>query len=318
MTTTALPHLPLFPAFAGTGNPALLAALEALPDYAEHEAAKTRVSTAMGDATTALMTATRAHLALVQRVTDTARADRPIPRGLPQQASETAAALTAAQALVNVLRDADQQVSQGRDQILATAPDVLLSDLSDQLEVILDEARRLGIESVSTAQEAIDAGLVEQWQRYLALTSRHSEIRSAQTLVTGHLVGGDLASQHLSTFGQVRNYAELFPAWHARAAGAPVRTLNGEPVYDSPPWDEESPDGLWSYAVRHPEVDLWVPTGRQMRDAYTNAATDVRYLENAQAREEQALPLTADERDRLERHTLLLEHQYLNKNGALR
>lgn len=317
MTTTALPHLPLFPAFAGTGNPALLAALEALPDYAEHEAAKTRVSSAMGEATTALMTVIQAHLSLVQRVTDTARADRPIPKGLPQQASDTAAALTAAQALVNVLREADQQLSQGRDQILTTAPDALLSDLSDQLEVILNEARQLGIESVSTAQEAIDAGLVEQWQRYLTLTSRHSEIRSAQTSVVVHLLRSDLASQHRSTFGQVRNYAELFPAWHARAVGRPVRTLNGEPVYDSPPWDEESPDGLWSYAVRHPEADLWVPTGRQLRDAHTSAATDARDLENAQAREEHGLPLTADERDRLERHTLL-EHQYLNKNGALR
>ncbi len=317
MTTTALPHLPMFPAFAGTGNKALIAALEALPDYTAHEAAKTRVSTAMGEATSALMTATQAHLALVQRVTDTARADRPIPKGLPQQANETAAALTAAQAFVNVLREADQQLSQGRDQILTTAPDALLSDLSDQLEVILNEARQLGVESVSTAQEAIDAGLVEQWQRYLTLTVRHREIRAAQALVTGHLVGGDMASQHLSTFGQARNYADLFPKWYARAHGHSTSTLNGEPVYDSPPWSEGQAEGLWSYAVQHDDVDLWVPTARQLSAAVAIATTEARAAENAQAREDQGLPLTPDERARLDRRRHL-ERQYLNHEGVMR
>ncbi len=317
MTTTALPHLPLFPAFAGTRNPPLIAALEALPDYDEHETAKARIAAAMTAATGTLMTATQGQLSLVQKVIDTARADKPLPQAFAAQAAKTGADLTEARAVIDVLREADQQLLAGRNQILTAAPDALLRHLCQQLEDILDEARSLELDGVSSPQGAIDAGKVDQWQRYLVLTVEHAEIRSAQGMVTAHLVGGDMASQHLSTFGQVRNYSELFPAWHARATDRPVRTLNGEPVYDSPPWDEESPDGLWSYAVRHPEVDLWVPTARQLRDAYTNAATDARYLENAQAQEEQALPLTADQRDRLARQTLL-EHQYLNKDGALR
>ncbi len=60
MTTNTLPHLTLFPAFAGSNNSALVAALQALPEYDEHNAAKHRIAEALSVASPDLLTAVQA------------------------------------------------------------------------------------------------------------------------------------------------------------------------------------------------------------------------------------------------------------------
>ena len=318
MTTAPLPHLPLFPAFAGSSNPALLAALASLPDYDQHETASETLGEAKIKASTDLLTATRARLTLVEQVAATARAGKPISEALTRRAAQVVTGLAEAAALVTILQEADQQLATGRDQILSAAPAALMRHLDGQLQAALAEARGLGLGAVSDAQHAIDAGMVEAWQRYLSLTGIHAVIRSAQQLVTAHLAGNNgLMAQHLHTFGAVRNYADVFPQWYDHQRRVALGTVNGEPIYATPPWSETDPAGLWRYAVQHFHVELWVPTAAELQAAYTEAVTEARQLDTARDRQDQGANLTPDERDQLTRHHLL-EQQHLNPQGALR
>ncbi len=53
-----------------------------------------------------------------------------------------------------------------------------------------------------------------------------------------------------------------------------------------------------------------MPAPAELQNAYSEAVTDARLLEQAQEREYQSQPLTPDEKQRLERRWLL-ERQYL-------
>ena len=309
MTIAPLVHLPLFPSFAGTTNPALVAALEALPDYGAHDAAKRRITEALSVASPSLLSAVQARQALVQDVADSARADKPQPADLGKRAAKAADAIAHAREAVALLQDADKLLSEGRDRILSGAPAALLSHLDGQLHAALVEARACGLGGITTADAAIDAGKVDAWKTVTRLTGTTSQIRAAQQLVVAQLLSGSELHQHLTTFGQVRNYADLFPGWFDRQRGRVLSTLNGEPEFASPPWDE---DGCWMYAVAHHEVDLWVPTPAQLRDAYDAARADAQRAEALEEAELLGQPLTPDQSEWMQKRSIL-EHQYLTR-----
>jgi len=311
MTTTALPHLSLFPALEGVSNPALAPALRSLPDYDQNQAGKQRIATELQSANAALLAAVHDRMEVVHQAVATAQADKPQPRALPRQAAKSAAALAEARELVAVLQEADKLLAEGRDRLLTTAPDALLRHLGGQLQAALAEARACGLdESVATADEAIDAGQVDAWKTVTRLAAVASDIRAAQRLVWAHLVRGSDLQQHLDSFGQVRNYVDLFPEWLGRQRGKAISTFNGEPVYPTPPWDENTLDDLWAYAVRHHEVDLWVPTPAELRDTYAQAHADVLRVEALEDAEAAGQPLTPDQKQwRASRNQLMRLHE---------
>jgi len=308
---TTLPHLPLFPSFAGT-NPALLSALEALPEHAVHDAAKRRITEALSVASPSLLSAVQARQALVQEVADTARADKSQPADLGKRAARAADAVTHAREAVTVMQEADKLVSEDRDRILSGAPAALMGHLDGQLQAALTEARACGLGGITTADAAIDAGKVDAWKTVTRLTGTAAEIRAAQQLVSATLLSGSELHQHLATFGQVRNYGELFPGWFDRQRGRALSTLNGEPEYAAPPWNEDEPAGLWMYAVAHHEVDLWVPTPAQLRDAYAAARADALRTEALEEAERLGQPLTPEQSEWMQKRSIL-EHQYLTR-----
>ncbi len=309
MTTSTLPHLSLFPAFAGNRNPALAAALRALPDFVAQEDGKRRIAEALSVTTPGLLKAVQHRQALVAQVADTARADKPQPSDLAKQAARAADAIAQTREAVTVLQDADKLLSEGRDHILAGAPAALLSHLDGQLQDTLAKARSLDLDGATTAQAAIDAEKVTGWQGYLTLTATYQEIRSAQAQVAGHLVRSDLMAQHMHTFAAIENYAEVFAGWFDLQRGRVLSTLNGEPEYATPPWDVNDPNGVWAYAVRREDVRLWVPTGEQLRDAYAAARADALRAEALEEAERLGQPLTPDEREWMQKR-LILERQY--------
>ncbi len=256
MTSTPLAHLSMFPACKGTSNAPLAAALEALPTYREHEVAKVRVATALQAATAELLKATQARLTQIQRVADTAKADQDQPADLAASAVKSSQAVSQAAALVTVLQEADKLLAAGRDQILSSASAGLAEHLDAQLQDVLQQARALDMGGATNAQEALDAGTGDAWQTHVKLTAAAADIRAAQRLVFAHLSRGSPLHQHLDTFGQVRNYASMFPGWFDRQRRTPIAVVNGEPRYPSPPWSEEDPTGIWAFAVRHSEAEL--------------------------------------------------------------
>lgn len=309
MTTTPLPHLSLFPVFVGLNNQALDAALEALPDYRQQEVAEARIATALQAAMGDLLKATQARLAHVRTVVDTAKADKDQPANLAAQAAKGAQAVNEAREAVAILQEAARILASGRDNILSMAASALAGHLNGQLQGALHSARALELGGATDAQGALDAGTGAEWQSYVKLSATAAEIREAQRLVATHLSRGS-GGQHLDTFGAVRNYGVLFPAWFDRQRRKPISSFNGEPIFPSPPWAEDDPSGLWAYAVQHHEVDLWVPSQAQVDAAYSKALADARLLAQAEERDYQNQPLTADEKQRLQLHRIL-ERQHL-------
>ncbi len=312
MTTSTLPHLSLFPAFAGNRNPALAAALRALPDFVAQEDGKRRIAEALSVTTPGLLKAVQDRQALVAQVADTARADKPQPSDLAKQAARAADAIAQTREAVTVLLDADKMSSEAHDRVLTGAPASLMEHLDGQLQAALAEARACGLGHITTADEAIDAGKVDAWKAVTRLTATASDIWAAQQLVVAHLLSGSELHQHLATFGQVRNYADLFPGWFDWQRGRVLSTLNGEPEYATPPWDVDDPNGLWMYAVAHHEVELWVPTPAQLRDAYAAARADALRLKALEEAERLSQPLTPDQREWMQKRALL-ERQFLTR-----
>lgn len=312
MTTVPLAHLSMFPAFAGLSNPALAAALEALPAYREHEAAKVRIATALQAASGDLLTATQARLAHVQQVADVAKADKPQPADFATRAAKSAAAVTEAREAVALVQEADRLLAAERDSILSAAPAALSEHLDGQLQDVLQRARGLDLRGATAAQEALDAGTGQAWQEYVKLTAAAADIRAAQRIIHAHLSHASDTAGHLTTFGAVRNYTTLFPRWFDRQRNKPVGVVNGDPVYPAPPWPEDDPAGVWAYAVRHHEVDLWVPTPAQLRDAYTEARAEALRAAALEDRKNAGLNLTPEQR-RWEENRALLERQYLTR-----
>ena len=126
MTTTLLPHLQLFPAFAGTSNAALRAALKALPDYDEHEAGKRNIAASLAQANAELLKAAHVRIALVQQVAGIARADKSQPSDLTRKAVQSAEAVAHARETATLLQEAERTIAQDRDQVLLAAPTVLM------------------------------------------------------------------------------------------------------------------------------------------------------------------------------------------------
>lgn len=306
MTATPMPHMPLFPAFTARSNAALSAAVDDLDGYAEAEAGRQGIADALAAASSDLLAASQARMALVDALAATAAAGKQIRNDLPTKAAKTAAAIASARETVIVLQEADRQLAESREVVLTAAPSRLMRHLHGQLEATLNEARALGLDRVHDAEDAIASAKTDQWQRYGVLTADHREIRAAQRQVSAELRGGDREyAQHYGGFADVANYAAVFPQWYDRQRRQPASTFNGEAVFDTPPWDENAPDGLWSYAVRHHNVELWVPDPEQLQAAHKAALTEAKQLEAVRQAEEDGRRLTADERNRLDEHRRL-------------
>lgn len=295
-------NIPRFPAFTGLGNDALIGALNDLVGFNEAQTGLCTIAHQLAKARADLLAATESRAQLVQRVADSTRAGKRVSAGFAGQAREVESAVHAAGAVLAVLGEVEDVVAQDRDQVLDSAPATLLEHLDLQLTEALTEARSLGLGTVDGAQEAIDAGLVDAWQRFVGLSDVHDQIRSAQRLVAMHLVSDHNFTQLLDTFGAVRNFADLFPAWYDRQRMVTVVDSIGDAMLATPPWPEgDGLSGLWRYAVEHSEAELWVPTPAELHNVHDAALADARVVEDLRARDEAGLRLTDEERAWLDR-----------------
>lgn len=303
--STTLTHLSAFPGFTALGNEALAAALDALPGYEATVTARAALETATAAADTALSDARVDRDRLVERVAESMR-DGSTPAGVPRDALKATTALAQAQATRDLLSEVSNRLSTERDQRLTTAPDTLLRHLHGQLRDVVTEARDLDLAGATDADEAIAAGVVAAWQGFLALRSHYFVIRDAQRTVVGRFVTDHTITAHLDTFGALRNYADLFPRWLDAVRRVPERIVNGDAITYAPSWPTD-PAAFFLHAVTHPDLDLWVPTARDLQDAYKGAHAAALRADAARQDDE---PQT-DEQARNERRRRELERQYL-------
>ncbi len=161
MTATPMPHMPLFPAFTARRNAALSAAVDDLDGYAEAEAGRQGIADALAAASSDLLAASQARMALVDALAATAAAGKQIRNDLPTKAAKTAAAIASARETVIVLQEADRQLAESREVVLTAAPSRLMRHLHGQLEATLNEARALGLDRVHDAEDAIASAKTE-------------------------------------------------------------------------------------------------------------------------------------------------------------
>lgn len=303
-TPTALPSVL---ADFGAGNATLVAAVEAVPGYAAHAAAKAALTPRVQAAAADLAAAQAARADLARDTADALLAGAALPADVPKRAAACHDALTRAEATVTLLKSVTSHLTEQSDAILRGAPSALLDHLNGQLQAAVMEARALDLAAATDAEEAIEVGSTEAWSRFATLRATALYIREAQRTVMTRLVDSDLA-QHLDTFGAVRNYAALFPRWFENQQRIPASTLNGEPVPFAPPWPTDPPS-FWLYAATHPDLDAWVPTPDQLREAVAAATTEARQNRAAKEAEEDSRA-TPEQRARL-RSRAYLERMYL-------
>lgn len=196
---------------------------------------------------------------------------------------------------------ANDAITQARNELnrqleaaLIDQWDVILGKLHVELEEIVAEASsiRRGTH-LDNADAAIAAGRVDEYQRWQALLSRHSNIRATQSQL---LQADDEHFENPESFREVafiRDVEEAFEHWPEWR-----RTGYLENIHDArdrktltPPWpldpasnpkrlrstDAGAPEFL-TWALEH-DVTLWVPTRAELADELDRVARLVRPAE---------------------------------------
>ena len=251
-------------------TPPLKAALSMLEGYDEHEAALTRCSAALAPAVVARDAASRTKEGLGQAVLEQLLTDDAKPADLLKSVTALAshADLAQAERVVAVLDKAQDALLAERDAILTSGVDSLFRSLDGSLQDAVAVARSADLAGVTDAESAIEAGKPEQWAIFAAARTTIHQIRASQATVLSGLVQQTDVSQHRLTFGAIKNYAASFPGWLTRQQQEPASYAgDGSFVLPVPPWPED-PNEFVLFVAQHPEVELWVPTVQQVRDAY--------------------------------------------------
>lgn len=260
--------------------PPLRLALDALPGYPEHEAALIRVAAALGSAVAARDAASHAKEGLGQAVLEQLLTDNAKPADLLKVVKVLAshAGLVQAERVVAVLDKAQDALLAERDAILQDSVDALFKHLDGSLQDAVALARSIDLAGVTDAESAISAGKTEAWATFTAARTETFLIRAAQLEILSGLVRDSTVTQHRLTFGTYRNYADLHPQWlAAKRAAAGSHSADGSFTAATEPWPADPPEQfLW--AVQNHDVEQWVPTAQETRDAYTNAHKAASYV----------------------------------------
>jgi hypothetical protein len=267
------------PKFRSPSQP-LQAALSALDGYDAHEAAQERAATALSSAIAARAAAESAKSGLTQLVLDALLSGDAKPGDLLKTVDHLAtnADLARAERVVSILASAQDALLQERDALLLSSSDDLFRHLDGSLQAAVKQARSVDLAGVADAESAIEAGKHEAWSVFVDARSTTFRIRAAQGDVLAGLVRDSTVSQHQQTFGMFRNYGNLHPSWLAAQIATAGGVRHGAGRYEgdgvfiprAAPWPTDASEQfLW--AIQNHNVQQWVPTAQEIREAYATA-----------------------------------------------
>ena len=144
------------------------------------------------------------------------------------------------------------------DTLIRNGADTIMRSLSEQLQDVYEESRKLGLNGIPDAEAALAAGKGAQWTRMIELRGTAYRIRVGQRSMYLHLYGvsdGPLSGTTSAPgFDYFQNYAELFPEWWESRQNPTANRPR-----PTPPWGTE-PEEIHLWTVQHPEAEVWCPT----------------------------------------------------------
>jgi len=254
--------------FASAANPALADALDKLPQFVEATARLAHAKTACEDYAVG-ETAIRTPDDIENAVRESIAAGDPIPVDLHHQLA-AANAQTAADGRVRMmLSQVLASIGQERDTAIRRGADTMLKHLDADLTTTLGKLRTATtkVAGLTSAQEAIDAGMVKDWQDLTAARARYDDIRAAQRLIVGRLWPVDLTARMVMQKAEpaalhVANPIELFPDWATWSRFGYLVDQYGAREQLHAPWPDvtDDPDRFTDWLINTPEAQAWVPT----------------------------------------------------------
>lgn len=178
-----------------------------------------------------------------------------------------------AEALANLHHTTRAQLGRVLGDLLTTGSGPAFGILAAELARILDEARTLNPDELTTADAALRAGRADDWARAAALADQLADVRRAAVLL--HDAHADRITGHrfYPVASRMRGAADDWPGWSDYVARGMTDAGMDDPgfglVLTSPrcPWPElTAPDGpavrvAWlTWAVRTAGPTPWVPT----------------------------------------------------------
>lgn len=259
----------------------LAAALDSVPGYTAHVHALDALAPALTAATKAQAEAQAVLDGISASLAETLTSVAPdnAARAIEDhgaKADEAGAAANRAAAHVAFLTAAETKLGQELDSIINACSDRVLRHLNRTLQEAYEESWALGLEGIHDAEDAISAGKAEAWQKMIELRAVVYQCRTAQSDIIGRL--GSLENmQHLSTFGTLRDYANVDPMFLRRRNSARWGTehLNA-------PWPIQGKDGrvdpadMHAHILDHPDSKPWIPTERELAAAVKEALQEAR------------------------------------------
>ena len=204
--------------FAAAANPPLQDALDQLPQVVEATARLAHAKAACeayATGETAILTPDD----IENAVRESIAAGDPIPVDLHHQLATATAAAAADGRVRMMLSQVLASIGQERDTAIRRGADTMLEHLDTDLTTTLGKLRTATtkVAGLTSAQEAIDAGAVDDWQTLTAARTRYDHIRAAQRLIVGRLWPEDLTSRIVVQVNEpvglhIANPIEVFPS----------------------------------------------------------------------------------------------------------
>lgn len=245
-------------------NPALRAALADLPGFTDAEAAVERVVQASRNLPEAQFSDPT--VALGDNLRTLVESGQPLPADLARHAADAQAQQSAALLIQQALTGLVQEFSERQDSLLRANADPLLRHLNGQLSTLVadlvDPLAKLG--AADTAEDAVAAGVGDEWRRLGDSYGRYQAIRAAQSMIHRHLIGErDSLHEHAALIGNTLDMFGDWPAWHSH--GFLVDQHGAQKVLAAP-WPDPSSLGYLRWLVTS-DAQPWVPTRAQYEQA---------------------------------------------------
>ena len=214
-----------------------------------------------------------------------------LPQDAAQRYQSAREAFPAHLALVGEL---SQVVHAAEDDYLAHVVhglSAMLGQLRTRLADVLARAAEVlpAVDGITSAQAAIDAGKVEQWQTLADLRAEHRHVRDAQRALLDLLEGDDgaLLTQEWDTACVVAapQTWEHWQTWQDH--GGILDRSRDELTPLDLPWSSKNPDAALSWLVAHPEARPTVPS---IKDALRRAEDEQQRKEKQRLQKQSGIP----------------------------
>lgn len=199
----------------------------------------------------------------------------PLSADLGEVVEQALAANTRREGSLRVVEQMINRFFADRDEAVRQAETAILAALDTRLQVIVNKAQGLKLKDAIDADQALDAGVIDDWSKFAKLRVEYVKLRDAQASVVQAFSIAN--SRELDTFGYFRDYATLLPEWRewrppGIAGGATFDPHHGvvEHRYVSAPWPHDAA-GRLRWLVDHPDVKVWIPTRSQLNTAMREA-----------------------------------------------